>query len=279
MMTKFRLQCTANRTEFLGLIMRLITHFLAIAIALLFSLLTACSTTVDPAEAYKGETAEQIFYTGEKELRKGNYSEAIKRFEALDAQYPFGRNAEIAALHIIYAYYMSSDYASAEAAANRFVHQYPTSPHVDYAYFMRGLSNYYQNLGIFERFFAVDLATRDLTQVKKSYADFSNIVNIYPNSAYAPAARQYMVYLRNVLAEHELEVAQYYMERQAYVAAANRANLVVRHYQGAPVVPDALVVMVQAYRKLHMTQLASDTLRVLEYNYPNSKYVKEATRS
>jgi len=256
--------------------MKLVTKSLVIMAALAASLLTACSSTVDPAEAYKGETAQQIFQKGESALRDKSYSEAIKRFEALDVQYPYERNTETAQLHIIYAYYMTSDYASAEAAADRFVHAYPTSPHADYAYYMRGLSNYFQNLGVFEKLFAVDLATRDLSQVKKSYADFSQVIQLYPHSYYAPAAHQYMVYLRNMLADHELEVAQYYYGRQAYVAAADRANLVVRQFQGAPAVPKALVIMVKSYRHLHLTKAENDAMQVLQYNYPSSTYVKDA---
>lgn len=237
--------------------------------------LSGCSSTFDPADAYKGESAEQIFKSGEDRLRSKNYSEAIKRFEALDVQYPFGRNTEIAELHLIYAYYMSSDYLSSEAAADRFIHAHPTNPHVDYAYFMRGLANYYQNLGIFERFFTIDLATRDLVQLKKSYADFAELTSLFPHSRYAPAAHQYMVYLRNMMANHELHVAKYYFERGAYVAAANRANYLVQHFQETPAVPEGLVLMVKSYRKLHLTQNANEALMVLEYNYPKSEYVKQ----
>ena len=239
-------------------------------------LLNACSTTTDPAETFKGETPQHIFQKGEEALRDKSYSDAVKRFEALEVQYPLEPNTRLAELHIIYAYYMSQDYASAEAAAERYIHAYPTSNHVDYAYYMLGLSNYYHNMGIFERFFTIDLATRDLTQVKKSYEDFSTIVKNYPQSPYAPAAHQYMIYLRNVLANHELQVAQYYYGRKAYVASADRANTVVQNYQGTPVVPDALVLMVKSYRALHLTKLESDAYSVLQYNYPNSQYTKDA---
>jgi outer membrane protein assembly factor BamD len=255
-----------------------IRKIIILPLILLFFLLAACSTTTDPSEAYKGESPDEIFKKGEEALLDKNYQEAIKRFEALDVQYPFGHDTEIAQLQIIYAYYMTSDYASAESAADRFIHAHPTSSHVDYAYYMRGLSNYYQNLGVFERLFTVDLATRDLSQIKKSYADFSQLYHQFPQSPYAPAAHQYMVYLRNILANHELEVAQYYYGRGAYVAAANRATLLVRHYEGAPSVPEGLVIMVKSYRKLQLAQNANEALEVLRYNYPNSRYVEEAMK-
>lgn len=256
--------------------MKIHLRILLVALTLLCTLVTGCSTTNDPAEAYKGETADQIFNRGEEALRDKNYQEAVKRFEALDVQYPYSRHTEIAELHMIYAYYMTSDYASTESAAERFIHAHPMSPHNDYAYYLSGLSNYYQNMGVFERLFAVDFATRDLSQIKKSYANFAEIVRAYPTSHYAPAARQYMVYLRNVLADHELEVAEYYYDRRAYVAAANRANIVVRHYEESPAVPKALVLMVKSYRKLHLVENEKETLDVLEYNYPKSDYVHDA---
>lgn len=80
-----------------------------IPVAALCLLMTACSNTTDPADLYKGESAEQIFQKGEEALRDKNYQEATKRFEALDVQYPLGRNTETAQLQIIYAYYMSSE--------------------------------------------------------------------------------------------------------------------------------------------------------------------------
>jgi outer membrane protein assembly factor BamD len=241
-------------------------------LAILISQLNGCSGTFDAAVAYKGESADQIFKKGEEATRERSYAEAIKRFEALDVQYPYNKNIETAELHLIYAYYMSGDYLSAEATADRFIHAHPTNPHVDYAYYMRGLANYYQNLGVFEKFFTIDLATRDLAQIKKSYNDFSELTKLFPHSHYAPAAHQYLIYLRNTIANYELRIAQYYYQRGAYVAAANRANAVVQHFQGAPAVPEALVLMVQSYRKLNMIEDANETMEVLRYNYPQRKY-------
>lgn len=250
---------------------RLIFFFFALPLLLL----SACTTVTDPAETYKGESPQHIFQKGEEALRDKNYSEAVKRFEALEVQYPLERNTQIAELHIIYAYYMTQDYTSAEAAAERYIRSYPAGTHVDYAYYMLGLSNYYHNMGVFERLFTVDLATRDTTQIKKSFEEFSTIVHRYPNSYYAASSYQYMIYLRNMLADHELEVAQYYYNRKAYVAAADRANDVVRHFQGAEAVPEALVLMVKSYRALQLTQLEQQSFQVLQYNYPDSKYIKE----
>lgn len=234
------------------------------------SLLAACATTSnEPADAYKGEPPERIYQRGVEAMRDKNYMEAIKRFEALDIQYPYFPGTEKAQLYIIYAYYMKEEYALTVAAADRFIRMHPTNPHVDYAYYMRGMANYYQNLGVMERIFAIDLATRDLSQLKKSYADFNQVVTRFPSSRYAPAAHQYLIYLRNMMADHELQVAKYYYNRKAFVASVNRAADVVAHYQGAPAVHPALVLMAKGYHRLGMQKLQEDTVKVLRYNYPN----------
>lgn len=238
--------------------------------ALVLGLVSGCASSIEPSEAYKGESQHEIYTKGKTALDDKSFGEAIKRFEALDVQYPYGQETENAQLYIIYAYYMKEEYAMGRAAADRFIRIHPTNAHVDYAYYMRGLCDYYQNLGFLERFFGVDLATRDLTQLHKAFFDFQALVTQFPNSPYAPAAHQYMIYLRNTLANHQLEVAQFYYNHKAYLASANRAADIVAHYQGAPAVVDALKLMIQSYRKLGLTQQEQEATAVLKYNYPSA---------
>lgn len=241
-------------------------------------LLSSCAAKTGPAEAYKGETPKQIFDAGEADMRKSDYTEAIKRFEAMDIQYPLEKDSELAELHLIYAYYRKEEFPMAEAAAARFIRVHPMSPYTDYAYFIQGLADYYENQGVLDRLFGVDLAKRDLVPIKKAFNDFSTIVERYPNSPYAQASYQYMVYLRDVLARHQLQLAQFYYDRSAYVASINRASSCVKNYQGSPSVPHALVLMTKSYRALHLTQQENDSMRMLQYNYPDSSYVREASR-
>ena len=237
-----------------------------ILINLFVLFLGACATTNEPSQAYKGQTPQQIFEAGRTALLDNNYSEAIKHFEALDVQYPFQATTEEAQLYLIYAYYMKEEYVLSAATADRFIRVHPLNAHVDYAYYMRGMANYYQSLGVLERLFSVDIATRDLQQIKKAYVSFSELTERFPHSSYTPSAHQYMIYLRNVIAEHELETAQYYYNRKAYVAAANRASDLVAHYQGSPAVIPALEIMANSYHQLGMTKLESDTRLVMRYN-------------
>ncbi len=221
-------------------------------------------------DKYAGMTAYEIFSQGEQQMAKKSYSSAIKSFEALEARYPFGPYIEQAQMNLIYAYYRDKAYPSAAAAADRYIHLYPRSPHVDYAYYMKGLSSYSRGRTFFQYFLPIDLSQRDLTSATQAFQDFTILINRFPESPYNKDARQRMIYLRNLLAQHEINVAEFYMRRRAYVAAANRASYVVRHYQGSPHVIEALGIMVQAYTLLNMKPEADAAMLVLKKNYPNS---------
>ncbi|MBI5447283.1 MAG: outer membrane protein assembly factor BamD [Gammaproteobacteria bacterium] len=233
-------------------------------------LLAACnSMQEDRFLEFQNQSSQQIFRNGEVELAKKNYADAVRHFEALDVLYPYGPHAEQAQLDLIYAYYKNDDYPSAAATAERFIHLYPRSRSVDYAYYMKGLAEFDQDRGWMQCIFPIDIAQRDPGMARQAFSAFSDLLRLYPHSPYAPDARQRMVYLKNLFARHELRVAEFYMQTQAYVAAANRANYILQHYQGADVIPNALEVSIQAYQRMKLAEPARKALDVLAFNYPN----------
>ena len=190
----------------------------------LIAIIAGCSSTKDPVAMFQGQSADRIYQGGQRALAKEEYTSATQHFEALDALYPFNANNEQAQLGLMYAYYENDDNASVVATAERFIRLYPRSEHLDYVYYLKGLANFNQDRGWFLRYAYVDLAQRDPGTMEDAYKDFSQIVQQFPNSRYASDARQRMVYLRNLFAGYELQVAKYYMKKGAYVAAANRAS-------------------------------------------------------
>ncbi len=220
-------------------------------------------------DKYRNQSAKQIFVAGEKAMLDGDMAEASEHFEALQALYPFGPYARQSQLDSIYVYYAGGDYASTEAAAQRYIHLYPLGPHTDYAEYMQGLAESTQTVGFFEKHFALDRGSRDLTSYQKSFASFVQLIQHFPHSLYAADAHKRLVYLRNLFAKHYLNIANYYYSRKAYVAAAQQAAVIVKHYQRTPSVPDALVIMVKSYRKLQLPKQANDIISIITLNYPN----------
>jgi len=238
---------------------------------ILFALLSSlygCSTTttVDTSAPYRGQTPEQIFIGAETALVKGNYTTASERFEALDSLYPCGKYAERAHLEIIYAYYKKGDMSATLAAADCYIRLYPASPYADYAYYMKGVANFEQDRGWLQKYFPTDLADRDPGTSKQSFEDFKQLICLYPDSQYVPDAAQRMIYLRNLLARYEMNIARYYYCRGAYVAAINRASNVLQHYQQSASTRCALELIAKAYCKLGLKEQADEALNILHAN-------------
>lgn len=247
-----------------------------IVIFFLFTLcLSACSAKApDSTQFFKGQSEEKIFLDGEKAMKKHNYEDAIKHFETLNARYPFGQFSEKSLRNLIYAYYKKDNAPFALATAAQYIRLYPRGEQVDYAYYMRGFIQLKDNQGFFERHFPVDLAKRDINNLHKAYIDFNQLVRYFPKSKYAPDAKKHMMSIQNTLAQHELQVAEFYYNHESYVAAANRANGIVQNYQQTPTTPKALVLMVKSYQKLNLHEEATSALRVLQTNFPRSKELK-----
>ena len=230
--------------------------------------LGGCSDTPEETQDEHADwTAEQFYKEARNELNEKRFEKAAKLYEKLEARYPFGKYATQAQLDVAYAYYKNDEPDSAIAAADRFIKLNPAHPHVNYAYYVKGLVNYNRGIGFIDRFIPTDSSQRDAGPTLDSYKDFEELVRRFPNSRYAEDSRKRLTALRNNLAMHEIHVADFYMRREAYLAAARRAGDVVRKYQRTQAVPVALEIMEKAYRNLGMSQLADDTHRVFEQNY------------
>lgn len=215
----------------------------------------------------QGEGPEALYERGLDSMGSGNFPTALAYFQALEARYPFSNVTRQAQLDMIYAYYRNREPESAIDAADEFERENPTHPRVDYCVYMKGLAYFDQEPGVIERIFRVDMTERPPRDTMQAFSVFQELLRRFPNSQYAADSRERMIYLRNRLALYENHVAEYYMERGAYVAAINRAKYSLEHYPGAPALEESLQIMVDAYEQLGMRDLASDARRVLDENY------------
>ena len=241
-----------------------------------FSLILAlpgCETLTNSnnskSDEYSELSAEQLHVKAKSAMKAENYKKAIKLYETLESRYPFGDYAAQTQLNIAYAYYKNDDPETAIAATDRFIKINPRHPNVDYAYYLKGLINYNRSIGFLERFLPTDSSQRNPTNVKEAFDNFELLTRRFPNSKYAPDAKQRMIALKNNLAMYEVHVARFYLKRKAYIAAANRGSYVVKNYQRTPAVPYALQVMEKAYTKMGLDVLAADAKRVYQQNYPD----------
>lgn len=235
---------------------------------LLIAGLLNCSSNDDKDRIERG-SEQEAYEAARRQLDSQSWEAAIETLELLEEYFPFGKYAEQAQLEIIYAYYRSGEFEAAIASSDRFVRLHPQHRNVDYAVYMRGIANYYNDSVFNAMLLGSDFTLRDIGTAKEAYNDFNQLIKEYPESAYAIDAQKRMVFLRNTIARSEINIANYYFKREAYLAAANRGRWVVEHLQGTPSVPDGLAVMAQAYHLLGMQALSDDAIKVLKLNYPD----------
>jgi outer membrane protein assembly factor BamD len=231
-------------------------------------LLLACAAMVLTACAGRDELgqdfgADGLYERGQEAMQSGNYPGAIVYFRQLEARYPFSNVTRQAQLDLIYLFYRSQQPEAAIDAAEEFERENPTHARVDYTLYMRGLIYFDQAPNIVERLFRVDMMVRPPKDTLRSFSTFQELIRRYPESQYARDAQQRMVFLRNRLATYENHVARYYLRRGAYVAAANRSKYALEYYPGAPELEETLQLLIEAYGRLGMTDLAADAERVL----------------
>jgi len=233
--------------------------------------LSACATTDEDSLENSDKSAAALYEEAKAALSQEDYETSIQKLESLEARFPFGKYAQQAQLDMAYAYYKFEEPESAISAANRFIKLYPRHPHADYAYYLRGLVKFEQGKSIFDQLSSQDAAHRDPEAARRSFQYFSDLIKRYPKSTYAKNAAERMVYLRNNLARHELFAAKHYLNRRAYLAAANRARYIIETFQTTPSTADALLLLVAAYKKLSLDDLAADAQRVYDLNFKKDR--------
>ena len=246
----------------------------AIVVLLLGWTLGACSILSGPEDETKGWSAAKLYSEAKASLNDRDFENAIKYYQKLEARYPYGRFAQQAQIEIAYAHYKDGEPALAIAAADRFIKLHPNHPNVDYVYYLKGLANFNEDLGILGFISNQDLTERDPKAAAEAFDAFKELAKRFPDSKYTPDAVARMKYLVNALAAHEVHVARYYLKRGAHVAAVNRAQYALKTYPQAPANEEGLVILVKAYDALGLKDLRNDAERVLLRNFPDGIYVR-----
>ena len=234
-----------------------------VAAATLSLALAGCSSN---NEVSPDSSPAEIYSTGQQKLQDGNYSAAIKQFEALDNRYPFGPYAQQVQLDLIYAYYKSAELPMAIASIDRFMRLNPTHPNIDYVLYMRGLTAMALDDSMLQGFFGIDRSDRDPQHALVAFKDLSQLVRYYPNSPYSNDASKRLVYLKDRLAKFDLSVVEYYNKRGAYVAVVNRVQQMLRDYPDTEATRQALGYMEIAYKEMGLDKEANKVGSIIAAN-------------
>ncbi|XQW86016.1 outer membrane protein assembly factor BamD [Thalassotalea piscium] len=235
-------------------------------------IIAGCSSSSDnDVNKVPDKSAQALFTDARSALDNGLYQKAIQLLSAIDSRFPYGPISHQVQLDLIYAYYKSGDAAQGIALTDRFLRLNPAHVNIDYVYYMRALINLSTEGNIFQDLAGIDRSDRDPSASREAFNDFKTIVTKYPQSKYAADARKRMIAIKSRLAEYELSVARFHLEREAYASAANRGRYIVEVYAQTSQVEEALEIMIESYDKMGLIDLKNNALQVLAANYPNNR--------
>ena len=253
---------------------------LGLLFAILFALLLlgGCAGSDGSKDDTDIWSESKLYSEATDKLNDADFAKCGKYFEKLEARFPFGPYSQQAQINAAYCYWKAQEQAQALVAIDRFIKLHQGSPSLDYAYYLKGMITFNDDLGWLGKFTGQDLSERDPKAAKEAFESFKTVVDRFPDSKYAPDSLDRMRYIVNSLAEADVNVARFYYQRGAYLASANRAQLVIRDYDRAPAVEEALYLLVKSYEKLGMTDLSNDALRVFKLNFPDSQMMVTGQR-
>ena len=211
-------------------------------------------------------TPEQLYNNGIDALNNKRYTVAVKQFDAIEQNYPYSSWAINAQLMHGYAEYLQNHYTEAVGALDRYISLHPGNQNIAYAYYLRALCYYEQIADI----------QRDQKGTTVAMNALQDVVNRFPDSAYARDSRLKIDLCRDHLAGKEMEIGRFYEKQKLYTAAIGRFQRVVDDYQTTNHVPEALHRLTEIYLLLGMTDQARKTAAVLGHNYPGSSWYEDS---
>ena len=223
-----------------------------------------------------GKTAKENYEKGIRSMKGESSLDASKYFNYVRQNWPTSRWVPWAELGLADSAFGREAYIEAIDGYKTFIASHPRHPKtVDgYCAFKIGESYFKQ---IPSDFFIVPPSyEKDQGPVIDAQRELTSFLDRYGTSSYAEAGRKLLADVIQRLADHELYVARYYLERGRTKAAIWRLEYVVREYPRARRDAEVLLLLGQVYLKQGEPKEARDAFRRLVIEHPDDYRVEQA---
>jgi outer membrane protein assembly factor BamD len=236
------------------------------AAAILAAVLAGCAGT---SGTVREKTSQEWYDQGTRLAGKEKYDEALEAFKEAAKGY---RGADLDAdiqNALADAYFNKEEYPAAVEAYTEFLRLHPHNARADYAQFRVALS--WQKL--------MRSADRSPEPAHRAAAAFEALLRGYPRSTLLEQGRAGLAAARRRIAEHELDVADFYRRTEKYRAAAGRYELVLRDYADSGYADRVLYELGGCYLKLKEAEKSDRFYEQLKREYPQSRFVKDLEKT
>jgi outer membrane protein assembly factor BamD len=233
-------------------------------------LLAACAGGPRAVPGTYSESAEANYARAVEAYNDGVWQEAVRYFTYVRNKFAFSRFAALAQLHIGDSHMAADRHAEAIDAFRQFLRFYPSHPQVRAAMYRIGVASYRQ---IPEGFWIITPPghERDQSAVHEAIVSFEQFLQRFPRGRYVPSAAELLDDCRARLAEHELYVADFYLDHDRFQAAEWRAERLLERYGGVGFDARALLLLARAQAGRGATEAARRTARRLADEHPDSE--------
>lgn len=212
------------------------------------------------------ETSRANYAKGMAELKDDNHEEAIKYFTFVKNKFPFTPEAILAELRIADAFFAQEKYLEAIDAYKLFLKFHPTHGESTSGYASHQICRAYMEQIPSDWFLVPPSHEKDQQATRDAMRELKDYVRTFGqdrDNKYLPKVKELYRKCIRRLADHELYVARFYLERDKPKATILRLEALLKQYPDAGVDPEVMLLLGQTYLKLH------DQERDPKQNYRN----------
>lgn len=198
------------------MLLRIYSSFSILAVLALLSGLSGCAGK----EVSENDPAD-LFQAAEVDIESSHYLMALDKLRSIKNKFPYSRYSLQAQLRIADVYFLQESFAEAAASYEAFVELHPKHEKSGYALF-RSAKSYFND--------TPSTVSRDLSSAQKATEAYNEFLRRFPQAPEANEAREDLAKARNILAEKELSIGNFYDHRDLPNAARPRYQKVVDLY-------------------------------------------------
>ena len=236
-----------------------IKYFYIFVLMIFSALLQSCT---DTATTQVRVPATELYQKAMVAFEDKFYLEALKNFEILIEEHSGTRLATLSHLKMGDLYFLQNKWEESESSYRRFLLLNPRTHLVPYTLNRLIALNYERNIyGLFVKSRDYD---RNMEPNRTLIREYQRFYLLFPQSPYLEDVQDYQSRALSDLAEHELHVANYYFDKQAYRSAIGRYLYLLKHYPSFPRISQVAERLIEAYRLNLQPELADEMQKVLE---------------
>ncbi|MDI6800787.1 MAG: outer membrane protein assembly factor BamD [Thermodesulfovibrionales bacterium] len=256
--TEVRSQNTENRGQVLFFI------------CVMFSVICLLSSCRGGKEVKKEDVFDPEKYMSKADslLNDKEYEEARKILFEVKNRDIAKKYAPLAHLKTADSYVREGDPDIGIEEYRKFLEFYPDNQYAPYAQYQIAMAYFSQ----------IESSERGTGEAQKALKEFIKLKELYPRNPYREVVELRIEKCKNIIADGEFIIGQFYYKKDSYNSAINRFERLLKEFPEYKRGDEALLLLAKSYKAMKLEDKAKETFRKLIDKYPSSRFASEAKK-